>query len=259
MINTKPNSRLFSLFFVSFVLLLQACNTNESFSFEKQNITNKTHSICEGEACPSVDIHLVNIVNDSPICKNINKEIEKAACAVLNLEENSSSTEIKQAIKRFNRSYQEARQEFPEEIPPYEVSIDSEVSFQCQSMLSILMDSYVFTGGAHGYGAVSFINIDRKTGLPIKNKKLFRDYSAFKDYAERVFRSTYEILQSESINSTGFFFENDAFALPENIGFTDTAVILYYNTYEISSYAEGPIEIKMNKEDVASYFAFDIL
>ncbi len=259
MINTKTNTGLKLFFFFGILLAIQACNTEESFTFEKQNMAIEKLLDCKDDDCASLDVNLLKIVDDRPVCKKINQEIEKVACAILNVGENQPQQTLKAAVLRFNDSYKDITEEFPDEIPPYEASITSELSFQCKSMVSVLMDSYVFTGGAHGYGGISFINIDTKTGKRIANKDLFKSYEDFAAYAERVFRSKYEILESESINSPGFFFENDKFSLPENIGFTDTEVILYYNPYEISSYAEGPVEIKMKKEDVASYFAFDIL
>lgn len=259
MINTKTNTVLKLFIFFGILLVVQACNTEESFTFEKQNIAIEKLLDCKDNDCASLDINLLKIIDDRPVCKKINEEIEKVACAILNVGENTPQNTLKAAVVQFNESYRDITAEFPDEIPPYEASISSELSFQCKSMVSVLIDSYVFTGGAHGYGGISFINIETKTGKRIANQDLFKNYLDFVTYAEKVFRSKYEILENESINSTGFFFENEKFALPENIGITDTDVILYYNPYEISSYAEGPVEVKIKKEDVASYFAFDIL
>ncbi len=238
---------------------LSSCTKRESFTFEKQNFAVDQLLDCKTIDCASLEINLLKIEDDSQISSTINKEIEKVACAVLNIGENQPEGSMKQAMQQFNSSYQKISNEFPDEIVPYEATIDCELSFQCESLISIIMDSYVFTGGAHGYGGISYINVDPKTGKRISNKELFKEYSEFESYAEKIFRSQNEILDGESINSTGFFFENDKFALPENIGFTENEIILYYNPYEISSYAEGAVEIKLNKEEVASFCAFEIL
>jgi len=246
------------MLFIGLTLLIIGCNTEASFTFEKQHLDTKAILDCNTDNCVSFDINLLKINDDRPVCKIINKEIERVACTLLNTEENTIVTTLPEAIKKFDLSYRKINKEFPGEIPNYEANITSELSFQCKAMVSILMDSYMFTRGAHGYGGVYFINLNTKTGKRIYNKDLFKEYSRFKAYAEKTFRSKYEILENESINSPGFLFENDKFALPNNIGITDTEVILYYNSYEISSYADGPVELKMRKEDVAAYFAFDI-
>ncbi|MEW7289299.1 DUF3298 and DUF4163 domain-containing protein [Aquimarina sp. 2304DJ70-9] len=259
MINTKPNT--YSKIVVVLVILmgLSSCTKRESFTFEKQNFAVDQMLDCSTIDCASLEINLLKVTDDSQISSTINKEIEKVACAVLNIGENQPEGSMKQAMQEFNNSYQKISTEFPDEIVPYEATIDCELGFQSESLISVVMDSYVFTGGAHGYGGISYINIDTKTGKRIVNTDLFKNYKGFVHHAEKVFRSKHEILESESINSTGFFFENETFSLPENIGFTEKEVILFYNPYEISSYAEGAIEIKMNKDEVASFFAFEIL
>ncbi len=237
---------------------LYSCNTNESFTFEKQNFAVDSLLDCQNIDCASLEINLLQIVDNNPISKNINTEIERVACAILNVGENQSEETLKSAVKQFNSSYQNMSKEFPDETIPYEASINCDLSFQCKTIISITMDSYIFTGGAHGYGGVSFINLDAKTGKRLSNKELFKNYTEFENFVEKEFRKQNDIPENESINSTGFFFEKDKFNLPENIGFTETEMILYYNPYEISSYAEGAIELKLNKEDVAAFCAIEI-
>lgn len=258
MINTKTNTKSKFILLLIIFLGLYSCDNTESFTFEKQNFTVDTLLDCKNVDCASLEINLLKIVDDTPIATTINKEIENAACSILNIGENASAPTLKEAISQFNSSYQNISEEFPEEIIPYEATIDCELSFRCQNLLSVLMDSYIFTGGAHGNSTVSYLNIDTKTGKQFSNRALFKNYDEFEDYAEKIFRTQYKIPEDESINSTGFFFENDTYSLPSTIGFTDKEVVLYYNQYEINSYAEGPIELKLNKEEVASFFSVKI-
>ena len=246
-------------FFLLIVLLgLYSCKNREALSFEKYNLTTDMLPDCRNEDCALLEINLLKIVEDHQIAYRINKEIDSVVCDILNTSENKSAATIREAVNRFNSSYQAILNEYPEETVPYEATIDCKLLFQCEDFISVSIDSYVYTGGAHGYGGITFINMDTKTGKRFSKKALFKDDSGFKNYAEKVFRSQNKIPQNQSINSTGFFFEDDMFSLPENIGFTDTNVILYYNPYEISSYADGPIELKLNKEEVALFFAVEI-
>ncbi len=45
-------------------------------------------------------------------------------------------------------------------------------------------------------------------------------------------------------------FEKEYFELPENILFTDSGLTLYYNTYDIAPYVDGPQELKISYEDI---------
>ncbi len=258
MINTKPNTGLKSIFYLVIFLGFYSCDTKETLTFEKQNFATDSLLDCETVDCALLEINLLKVVDGNQISDAINKEIEGVACAILNIGENEPEATMEQAIREFNSSYREISDEFPDEIVPYEASIDCDLSFQCKSLVSVIMDSYIFTGGAHGYGGVSFINIAASTGKQIPNKELFKNYTEFESYAEKAFRKAHKIPEEQSINSTGFLFEDDKFSLPENIGFTQHEVLIYYNPYEISSYAEGPIELKLNKEEVASFFAVEI-
>ncbi|GGX11889.1 DUF3298 and DUF4163 domain-containing protein [Aquimarina muelleri] len=258
MINTKTNTNQKFIYILFIFLGLYGCDNKESFTFVKQNFTTDTLINCRNTDCALLEINLLKTVEGNINAKNINKEIETVACNILNIDKNTPEPNLKKAIEQFNNSYQAIINEYPDETVPYEANIDCEIDFQGKNVISLIMDFYVFTGGAHGYGGIIYLNIDKKTGERFSNERLFKDYKKFKEYAEKVFRSKNEIAQNESINSTGFFFEDDVFRLPENIGFTDTDVILYYNPYEISSYAEGPIKIKLNKEEVALFFAIEI-
>ncbi|WP_298542207.1 DUF3298 and DUF4163 domain-containing protein [uncultured Aquimarina sp.] len=259
MINTKPNTIPRILFFLVIIVCFNSCDTNESLIFRKRTIAIDDFFDCQTTNCVITEILLVESITESKVSKSINRVIEKAACGVLNFEDDASLDTIEKALQNFNTSYQEILKEFPEEIIPYEASIYSDVSFQNSDILSIVIDSYLFTGGAHGSGNTRYLNMDLKTGKLIENKKLLNNYDEFSSFAEKAFRKTYEIPEDASINSTGFFFENETFILPTNIGITDDHLILWYNQYEIASYAEGPIELKFNKKEVSNFFSVDIL
>lgn len=259
MINTKPNTKLKFIFSLAFLVSLSSCETNKSFTFQKRTIAINDFFECQTTDCAITEIFLIESINENEISKNINQEIEKVACTALNLEDDPSLNTMDKALQSFNNSYQEIKKEFPEEIVPYEASINCDISFQNSTLLSVLIDSYIFTGGAHGSGNSTYLNMNLKTGKIIENQKLIKDNTQFSSFAEKAFRTTHQIPENTSINSTGFFFENNTFVLPANIGITDTHLILLYNQYEISSYAEGVIELKFNKEEVAEYFSVNIL
>ncbi|WP_025741986.1 RsiV family protein [Aquimarina pacifica] len=212
---------------------------------------------CNEVECALVEISLPSILSNHELTKNINNVIESSASRALS-DDNSTAISLEKVVQDFDIEYHNIKNEFPEETSQYEASIDGFVSFQNENLACIELQSYLFSGGAHGYANISYINIDTRTGEKISNLDLLKEVEAFKNYAENVFRKEYKIPENESINSTGFFFEKDTFALPSAIGFTKEDVLLYYNQYEISSYTEGAVELTLNKEKVAHFFAYDI-
>ncbi|MHA7055650.1 DUF3298 and DUF4163 domain-containing protein [Aquimarina sp. M1] len=259
MINTKPNTRQNFIFLLLLLGCFYGCQKKEPLIFQKRIIAIDDLFDCQNVDCAITEIFLIECIGENDISKNINREIEKAACATLTIEDYTTLNTIEEAIKSFNKSYQEIKEQFPDEIIPYEASIRCDINFINDDILSVLVDSYIFTGGAHGSGNSNFVNIALKTGMIINPENLMKDFNDFSSFVEKSFKAKYSIPENESINSTGFFFENNTFSLPSNIGFTDTHVVLIYNQYEISSYAEGPIELKFKKQEVSEYFTVNIL
>ena len=48
-------------------------------------------------------------------------------------------------------------------------------------------------------------------------------------------------------------FEDDTFHLPQNIFYTDKGLLLFYNPYEVASYAEGTKELLLTYKEVNDY------
>ncbi|WP_299894114.1 DUF3298 and DUF4163 domain-containing protein [uncultured Aquimarina sp.] len=259
MINRKTNTPIKFIFLLVILSYFYSCEKHEPLRFQKKTISIETYFDCENTDCVITEVLLLESISENDLSEKINKRIEKAACDALNIEDDNKVDNIENALKSFNSSYLEMKKEFPDEIIPYEASINCDISFQNENMLSVLIESYIFTGGAHGSGNSNYLNIDLKTGDIINNEGFIKDDKGFKDFAEKVFRETHNIPKNESINSTGYFFENDTFHLPSTIGFTEEHIILLYNQYEVSSYAEGPIEIKLSKEKALAYLNKNVL
>ena len=48
-------------------------------------------------------------------------------------------------------------------------------------------------------------------------------------------------------------FEGEKFALPMTIIFNEKGLLLYYNSYEAASYADGPKEIQLTFKELEPY------
>ncbi|TYP76218.1 DUF3298 and DUF4163 domain-containing protein [Aquimarina intermedia] len=241
------------------IFMFASCSKREEFVFEKQIFETATYLDCNPVDCAIIEIRLVQLLNDTKVGNQINRTLETKACEFLTIEENSTTTSIETAMISFNKLYTDIVEAFPEETPPYEALLDSEVQFQNAQLASVLLNTYSFTGGAHGNTTTMLLNFDLSTGRLISIDNLVKDTKAFSQYVEKKFRSTYTIPSQKGINSTGFSFDNDQFSLPEHIGFTNNEIILHYNHYEISSYADGPVVLKIDKAEAADYFDFNIL
>ena len=138
-------------------------------------------------------------------------------------------------------------------VAPYVAEVSVKELYRSDDHISLELSQYLFTGGAHGYGSTSFLNVDPETGEELGFNELFIDHKAFLAFAEGKFREQQKISPQQSINDHGFWFENDIFYLPNSFGFTADSIIFIYNQYDIASYADGPIELKISRKEAAPY------
>jgi hypothetical protein len=139
-------------------------------------------------------------------------------------------------------SYEEFKSAFPETQTPWYLRIDGEITYQTGDWFSfkIVTDSY--SGGAHPNSTTEYKLIS-STGREKRIQDVISDMGAFREIAESAFRKANNVSADTPWEDTSFMFENNEFVLPENIGFTSKGAVLYYNSYEAASYAEGPTEL----------------
>ena len=192
------------------------------------------------------------------MAKTINTALREEIIAQMIFDETMEIENLEDAMNSFETAYTDIKNIFKEEITPWEAKIDGKIIFEDEMLLTIQMDSYIFTGGAHGHQAKRFLNFDKKRGTELENWQLFQNRSDFQEFAEQQFRKQEAIPAEASINDTGLMFERDHFYLPENIGFTNKGIKLLYNPYEVASYAEGPIELTLPYKEVKPFLAISL-
>jgi len=238
-------------------LLAFSCNNGTSKLLTFESLSEEYHGDCIGEDCAQVTIDYIKIKGENEIANKINFTAGSAIIYFLNsnIEKNIQASTISEASERFIKNYENDKKEFPD-ISPYFAEISVTESSTSEEIISLRLQQYSFTGGAHGNGATKFLNFSPDTGALIPNSSLMKNKKEFTDFVEVLFRKENNISPDESINSTGFWFENDKFLLPEAIGLTETSLLIIYNQYEIASYADGTIELEIPLDIAQQYLTF---
>jgi len=227
-----------SFAFLFITIFLLACESESKLTFETVKLDNNSCS-----DCPEIKISIPKALDDTRIAEKINTTINEELIYTLKFEDSLDVATVEEAIKSFTNSYQSFKKEFSDETVGWEAQADGIVCYESPFIVSIQLDTYIFTGGAHGYGATTFLNFDKSKSIELEIYHLFKNLEGFIDFAEEQFRETQKIPNQGSINTTGFMFAGDIFHLPENLGFTKDGIKLIYNQYEVASYADGPIEL----------------
>ncbi len=228
----------------------------KELSFDNEAFEEKSTIPCKTD-CPNISIEVPIAKNKKVVADSINKKVFNVIKEIVYFGEDSTKVNDYQSLtKSFIASYEEMHKKFPHDTFGWEGKITGNVEFESDQIINIKIDHYTFTGGAHGYQGFRSLLFDKKTGKFIFNDQLFKDEKAFKAFAEKEFRAKYKIPAKANINATGLMFENDKFQLSQNIFYTSGGLLLYYNSYEAASYADGPKEILFPYDKVRKYLKF---
>lgn len=240
-------------------LITVGCKQEKNIEFSSESFTEKELPICKNSKCPEVTINYVEIIGDEEVSEKINKKIKKFIYSSLLMGEDTIPTakSIQEAATGFIEVYNADKAQFPDMAGEYFAEISVTEIYTSKEHLCFEMRQYLFTGGAHGYGTTSFLNIDPQTGEELTSNQLFKNNKEFTAFAEKQFRAEKKIAKDHSINENGFWFENDEFYLPESVGFTQDSIIFVYNQYDIASYADGPIELKIPLKEAKPFLSID--
>ncbi len=237
------------------LVIWAGCEKKEApLAFEQETINTENLPSCKEGLCPTIAIDKIT-ASGRPFADTINEAVDQHLISLLIIDPDESQqvNTLDDAIQNFITNYRVYRSDFPDAIPGYEVSSKSSLSYESEHLLCIGFENYTYWGGAHGYGSTTFLNFDKETGTHLKNEELFKTNSGFEKLAEERFRKQYHIDAEKNLSETGYFFTDNKFVLPENIGFKDNQLILLYNPYEVASYAEGQLILKFDLEDVKEY------
>lgn len=202
------------------------------------------------EACPSVRVAIPEATETTALGRGVNRALQEEVIELLDYDETRDATGIPEAIEAFGSGFEELRRQFPDEAIGWEADIEGQISFEDDRLLTLKLETYIFTGGAHGLSSIRYLNFDKKTGEELSIEELFTNVTALERLAEEAFRAAKGIPAGAGINDTGFMFEEDRFSLPENMGFTPQGLELLYNPYEVASYADGPISLVLPMERI---------
>jgi hypothetical protein len=98
-----------------------------------------------------------------------------------------------------------------------------------------------YIGGVHATSATSYLNFDPVTGEPVKLSSILKDgaMARLTAIAEVHFRQARKLSETAKLDDEGFGFPGGRFALNDNYGFSEKALLFFFNHYEIAPYAMG--------------------
>ncbi|MFK7933998.1 MAG: DUF3298 and DUF4163 domain-containing protein [Saprospiraceae bacterium] len=180
---------------------------------------------------------------NAAVAEQINTTLRSVVANSVGLFGEADSTKLKprEAAKAFVSEFDKFLEESPDYFTGWASETNGEVIYEDQDVLTVEMNTYAFTGGAHPNGYVRLLNFDLNSGALLESSNLVQDTTALKQLAEKAFRSARELEPTTDLKEEGFWFEN-GFTLPAEMGMTKEGLKLFYNAYEVGPYAMGTTE-----------------
>ena len=234
--------RISKFLFVASLLML-SCDEEAAITFSEEN------SLYEDNAV--IEINIPKADGDSDLSNSINSTLETHIADMLSFSEvEESSNDLKTAIGIFDQEYSKFKEEIDEESLAREAIFDAEVIYQSSEVISVAINSYLNTGGAHGNMNITLYNFDGQDGDLLTLDDIVKDQDALTEFVRPYFEKA--IKEKRSSNIEEYFFD-EGFHLPANIGLNDDGVLFLYNIYEIGPYAFGMTEFTIPFDDIQTF------
>ncbi|MCK7589691.1 DUF3298 and DUF4163 domain-containing protein [Subsaxibacter sp. CAU 1640] len=230
-------------------LIIFSCKKDAPLSFTDEAIETSDQAL--------ITINYPKAVGNEAVADRVNKTLENFLANEINMsEKQDANLSLSDAIKGFEKEYETFKEDFSDTTQQWEALIESEVNYETESIVCVVVNSYIDTGGAHGNSHVTFLNFDKTTGNLLENDEIIKDEELFKQVAKPYFEKVTKPLTDEESEQDLFFGED--FQLPENIGFNENGVILLYNVYEIASYVQGVTEFTIPYDEAKQFLKIDL-
>lgn len=238
---------------VVFVLSL-SCQKKSAFEVAYSSFSEKSTMPCEAKSCTEVQVKVPLFKGKNPALDSINNQVRSLVADIIAFDQIGTPFDSYEAIlKSFVHSYDDIKRKFPNEPIPWEAKIDSEYYIYNDRIVSVVLDFYTFTGGAHGNPGIISVFYDLRTGAEIPQQELFVNYNGYKELVQKAFYTEKNLPENASLNEHGFMFEDNEFYLPQNIIISPKNVRAHYNHYEIASYADGPTDVVFTFDEVRPF------
>lgn len=241
-------------FCVAGTLLLTSCE--KELSFKTETFEKKASISCQ-DSCPKVILKIPVAHDGGSVSDSINSRVFAVMKEIIYFGEKPyAATNYPDLASAFITSYEQLRRENPQDQFGWGGEVTGKVIHRSNNLIGIELDHYTFTGGNHGFAGKRSLLFEAETGKSLSNEDLFSDLEGFRKLAEQKFRQQFQIKEGMPISSDGFLFETGSFTLPEAVFVTKSGVLLFYNPYEIASYAMGPIQLQIPLSEAKPYLAF---
>jgi len=226
-------------------LLTISCEDTVTYGFTNDTYTTEDIALCKNQPCPNIMLSILTMETPEKTATTVNNWIQHTTLQTLYSDTERFPNSISEAIDLYINDSQISYPETTELSDAHEITIDTAVSYESNTLLSILFYSYQFMGGASGFDNEMYLNVNPQSGEKYKNEELLKDdfYAFAKAQFEKEYpQETFDITPSNLPDSP-----------LKELGFTEEGVIIIYNDMGVSSFNMEDKQITIPWENAQRY------
>lgn len=224
--------KLFNLFITSLFLASLTFAETDSLTIIKKEFYQATE---DTSAYVRIFYPQISNLNNQSVQNKINSLLE---------------TEFMQAKNWFNDFI--ADTDYISEFPPdwvFSFETDFRVTLNNTDFLSLVLDYYEYTGGAHGnYYSIGY-NIRLSDGEILTLKDILKPNS-LQALSEFCVEEILNMFDANSLNDAGFFEDDLDISDDQDFYITPDALVIQFDPYEVAPFAMGSIEVKLKLSQI---------
>lgn len=234
-------------FYFLLLLAFVSCQTEpeKPLGPEKLNYSMDTLLLGDAETAGiSFQVEQIIIEDSLEVAQTIQAQIQEHL-----VQNNVNFDEEFQTYQALFESLQKEREALKEggyESPaPWDLQQGVEVFLNQNGLFGLRSYHSSYTGGAHPNYYRSSLLYRLSDGAELKLDSIVQhgELEKLSALAEAKLRLTYSLEENATINSAGFWFEENTFRLSSQFSYQPQGLSIYYNPYEIGPYSMGMIEI----------------
>lgn len=210
--------------------------------------TNNTISLSSGQNPENIAKALNSVEIETKTISDSTNEFESNISIPIFPENNKFLNELnilmeKEALNIKEEIHQMAKKDFNKNNLKYELNIEYKIHTLNPTFISLTMENYQYTGGAHGFSNKTPYNFDLTTGKEMSLQDLFKKNSNYKEVINKE-------IQKQIKEEPDKFFpdEVEVFSGINNkqpFYIEDGKLVIYFGLYEIAPYTAGIVEFQI--------------
>lgn len=204
-----------------------------------------------------IELHFTELTaySNKKVLEQVKKEFNKQFFEIDNQEVSIDPlTNFKELVENIAQSYRKEAVELKKDYGEmsymlnYELIKESKIVYNNNNLLFLEVESYVYSGGAHGLGNKQYLHFNMRKGSSFGLNEVF--YDGARPAISKMLQEKCETLQ----NSEDYMlFEEAAPEINENFYFDEENLYFVYNPYEIAPYAAGYVTLSLPIKNIANW------